>query len=69
MAWILVDSSAIAGVRYDSRARQLDIRFTNGRLYRYAEVPPFVVRALLEAPSAGEYFNAEIRDGYDYERL
>jgi lysyl-tRNA synthetase class 2 len=69
VAWIPVDSSVIDAVRYDSRAERLDIRFTSGEVYRYADVPPFVVRALMAAPSAGEYFNAELRDGYDYERL
>lgn len=69
VSWIPVESSVIDDVRYDSRRERLDIRFTSGDVYRYAEVPPFVVRALMAAPSKGEYFNAEIRDGYDYERL
>lgn len=69
MAWIPVESSVIDAVRYDSRTERLDIRFTSGEVYRYAEVPPFVVRALMAAPTTGAYFNAEIRDGYDYERL
>jgi lysyl-tRNA synthetase class 2 len=69
VAWIPVESSVIDAVRYDSRGERLDIRFTSGDVYRYAEVPPFVMRAFMAAPSKGEYFNAEIRDGYDYERL
>ncbi len=69
MAWIPVDSSVIDAVRYDSRATQLDIRFTSGDVYRYAEVPAFVVRAFMAAPSKGEFFNAELRDAYAFERL
>ena len=69
VAWIPVDSSVIDAVRYDSRATQLDIRFTSGDVYRYAEVPAFVVRAFMAAPSKGEFFNAELRDAYAFERL
>jgi lysyl-tRNA synthetase class 2 len=69
VGWIPVESSVIDAVRCDSRTERLDIRFTSGDVYRYAEVPPFVVRAFIEAPSKGEYFNTEIRDGYAFERL
>jgi len=69
MSWTPMDSSVIAAVRYDPRTERLDIRFTSGLVYRYFAVPRFVARGLVTAPSAGEYFNAEIRDAYDYERL
>jgi hypothetical protein len=69
MAWIPVDSSVIDAVRYDSRASRLDIRFTSGDVYRYAGVPAFVMRAFMAAPSKGEFFYAEIRAAYAFERL
>lgn len=69
MTWIPIDSSVIAAARYRSDLEQLDIRFTNGHVYRYAEVPAAVVRRLIEAESAGEYFNLAIRDSYEYEQL
>jgi lysyl-tRNA synthetase class 2 len=69
VAWVPVESSVIDAVRYDARAERLDIRFTSGDVYRYAEVPAFVMHAFMAAPSKGAYFSAEIRDGYAFERL
>lgn len=59
----------IGAARYQSDTEQLDIRFTNGHIYRYSEVPGAVMRRLIEAESAGEYFNVAIRDSYEYEQL
>lgn len=69
MAWIPLESSVIAAVRYDANARRLDVRFTSGELYRYSGVPASVMRAFMAAPSAGEFFNAEIRGAYPFEHL
>lgn len=69
MPWTHLDSSAIDAARYDARAQQLFVRFTTGRVYRYDDVSPFVARALVTAPSPGEYFNEVIRDGFEYEEL
>lgn len=64
-----VESSLIASVAYDARRMILDIWFTTGRRYRYFEVEPEVVEALMNAPSKGRFFNDEIRDAYIYRRL
>ena len=69
MTWIPLESSAIDAARYRSDSEELDIRFTNGHIYRYAEVPGAILRRLVEAESAGEYFNLAIRDSYDYTQL
>jgi len=69
VTWIPLESSVIDAARYRSDAEELDIRFTNGHIYRYAEVPGAVVRQLIEAESAGEYFNLAIRDSYEYRQL
>jgi hypothetical protein len=34
-----VESSLMTGVAYDKKARELDIRFTSGKTYRYFDVP------------------------------
>jgi hypothetical protein len=57
-------SSVIASADYDPVVRALDIAFTSGRRYTYFGVPEQVFDALLTASSAGEYFNAFIRDQY-----
>ena len=54
---------------YDPDGQVLELVFANGRIYRYAPVPELVHRRLLRAPSAGSFFNAEIRDRYPSERV
>lgn len=62
-------SSVIRRYAYDAAAQRLDITFTTGRRYAYRDVPAPVAQALAIAPSKGEYFNAEIRDRFAFERL
>ncbi len=42
----------------------LTITFKSGKTYRYAQVPQDTYRSLLEASSAGKYFNEAIKDTY-----
>lgn len=63
-----VESSAVRFVHYDEAAAQLHVVFTSGRAYVYYSVPRRVYDALLKAPSAGVYFNAQIRNNYRYRR-
>ena len=65
---IRLASAAIASVKYDERKRALDVEFRGGDIYRYMHVPEFVYRELLEAESAGAFWNA-IKDQFDYEKL
>jgi hypothetical protein len=59
-----VDSSVLAAVGYDGKQHVLEATFRTGRVYRYFDVPTAVYKALLNAPSAGKYFNRNIRDRY-----
>ncbi|MFD7454918.1 KTSC domain-containing protein [Kitasatospora sp. NPDC059827] len=61
-----VDSSVLRSVGYDPRARVLELEFTGGRVYRYADVPPRVHRELLAAQSHGRYFVRSVRGRYAY---
>lgn len=63
-----VDSSAIAVVEYGAGQR-LDIELTNGRVYRYFDVPRDVYEAFMAAESKGRFYNDHIRDAYLCERL
>lgn len=62
-------SSVIRSYHYHADRRALEILFTTGRRYLYFEVPPEEVEALSAAFSKGRYFNAHIRDAYDYAEL
>lgn len=59
-------SSVIRHFRYDPEREELAVLFTTGRRYLYHRVPPQEHEAFRAAFSKGRYFNARIRDAYDY---
>ena len=63
---LCMTSSAIRGAWYLPNRRQLDLLFTSGRRYRYADVPPDIAARFAEAMSKGRFYNAEIRDKYEF---
>ena len=67
--WRILSSTVLRAVAYDERAQELRVRFTNGAVYRYHDVPPEIAETLVDPPgsSHGRYFNEEIRDAYDYD--
>ncbi|WP_081158949.1 KTSC domain-containing protein [Ensifer aridi] len=63
----ILDSSAIHEVRYDAPRRTLSIWFMGKRRpYHYLDVPERVYEELLHADSAGNYFNHNIKNHYDF---
>lgn len=66
MRLTFVESSLIQAVGYEAERRLLEIAFTSGRVYWYADVPREIYDGLLAAQSKGEYFLAHIRDVYAY---
>jgi hypothetical protein len=56
-----VASSVISAIGYDGEQRILEVRFHNGRIYHYYDVPRSSFERLLAARSAGQYFNRVIR--------
>jgi KTSC domain len=65
---VILDSSAIEAVTYDETKRTLDVEFREGDSYRYMHVPEFVYRGLLNADSAGAFWNA-VKDQFEYVKL
>ena len=59
-----VVSSAIVSAGYDSKSKTLEIEFPSGHVYQYFDVPASVYKALMNADSLGQFFNAEIKDWY-----
>jgi lysyl-tRNA synthetase class 2 len=59
-------STAVSEIDYDEAWETLTVRFTDGRVYKYWNVPAEVYAEFLYASSAGGYFNANIRDKYSY---
>ncbi|MBE7374466.1 KTSC domain-containing protein [Pseudomonas lopnurensis] len=65
-----VQSRSLRSLGYDPEQRVLEVEFRSGALYRYEQVPPAVVQALLEADSLGRYFNQVFKpQHYTYRRL
>jgi KTSC domain len=63
---LFLNSSVIRAVNYDRSALTLEVTFTTGRTYTYFEVPDWKYDELITASSAGQYFNAHIRDQDTY---
>lgn len=61
-------SSTIESIAYDRETSVLSVRFFDGNLYRFKDVPLLVYKTFLNASSKGSYFNEFIRDAYEYER-
>lgn len=64
-----VQSTNLLAVGYDAQTQELFIRFRNGSLYVYANVPQHVYDGLMSAPSYGKYHAAYIKNAYPYRRL
>jgi len=65
----VIDSTAIQYVKYDHVQHSLFVVFSTDRKYIYLEVPEEIYQAFLAAPSAGRFFNAEIRDHYRFREV
>jgi len=65
---VTLESSAIEAVTYDETNRTLDVKFREGHSYRYMHVPGVVYHGLLNAESAGAFWNA-VKDGFEYVKL
>jgi hypothetical protein len=48
-------------IRYDHGARELEIEFASGKIYRYRNVPLKVYVDLLDSGSKDEFFNANTK--------
>jgi hypothetical protein len=65
-----VQSSALEQVAYDQTAHTLRATFRDsGRTYIYRGVPQDVYDGLIFADSIGAFFNAHIRDSFDFEEV
>ena len=62
-------STAIRRVFYRAAARELDVEFITGRVYRYSEVPEAVATGFARYRSKGAYFNRALRDRFKFEEL
>jgi hypothetical protein len=64
-----VQSTVMTSIRYDNKARALDITFTSGETYRYSDVPRDIYVALLDAESKGEFFNDRVKGVFPFTKV
>lgn len=70
MERIIVESSDLASVGYDSVTTTLEIEFHSGGIYQYSGVPQDVHQGLMNAASKGSYFHQNIKNaGYPYTKV
>ncbi|MGN6258728.1 MAG: KTSC domain-containing protein [Solirubrobacterales bacterium] len=62
-----VESSMIDSVGFEKNV--LEVRFRNGGLYQYLDVPESVLALLMQAGSKGRFFNEHVRGRYPVVRL
>lgn len=62
-------STVICRFDYRPEDRELDVLFTTGRRYVYFDVPQEEADAFRAAFSKGRYFNARIRENYEYREV
>lgn len=56
-----VQSTALASVGYSKRLHVIEIEFTNGAVYRYADVPRSIYHGLMSAESKARFYHANIK--------
>lgn len=62
-----VESSSIESIGYERSV--LEVRFRNGGLYQYFDVPEETLVMLMRADSKGRFFNEAIRGRYPARKL
>ena len=61
---VLLNSSSIAEVTWHSNHQVLEVFFLSGHVYRYGNISENVFQALIQASSAGRYYNRYIKGKY-----
>ncbi len=64
-----VSSSNVAELGYDEVNQIVYVRFQNGTLYTYSNVPIYEYEALNNASSIGSYLNRNFKNVYPYVRI
>ena len=54
---------------YDVATQILTIKFNNGSIYKYQDVPASIAQGLETATSTGQYFNESIKDKYAFDQV
>ncbi|MBD2306850.1 KTSC domain-containing protein [Chroococcidiopsis sp. FACHB-1243] len=64
-----VRSTIATSIGYDCNDRILQVEFSSGSVYQYADVEPETWEALQETNSLGRFYNNNIKGQYDCQRI
>ena len=67
--WVKHDSSTLDESVYDDATSVLKIKFKNGGIYKYDNVPVDVYESLTTAASSGKFLNSAIKGKYAFTKL
>jgi hypothetical protein len=65
--WVSVKSGLFSSAAYRASARQLYLRFQDGKIYRFFDCPVMVYNEFIAATSHGRYFSQQIRNRFRFE--
>ena len=65
--WVPVESGLFSSAAYRAGARQLYLRFQDGKIYRFFDCPVTVYNEFIAAASQGRYFSQQIRNRFRFE--
>lgn len=65
--WVPVESGLFSSAAYRAGARQLYLRFRDGKIYRFFDCPATVYIEFIAAASQGRYFSQQIRNRFRFE--
>ncbi len=61
-------SNAIESFDYDEKNQILRVKFHNGKIYKYHDVPEKIHLDWKNAPSVGQYFNVCVKDKFGFDK-
>jgi len=64
-----VSSSNVAAVGYDAETETLEVEFNSGAVYQYSGVPEEIYTGLIGAGSVGKFFNANVKNSYQFQQV
>lgn len=64
-----VESSNVASIGHDPETDTLHVRFKDGSLYEYRDVPAEIHQELMDSDSKGKYVTESIKGTYEHTKL
>ncbi len=64
MIYVTLNSSCLSRVGYARTTGAMEVTFTSGSIYSLSGVPEYHFRGLINAASAGEYWNTHLKGNY-----